>query len=83
MVVHSADGNFAIRQGPWKWIEGKAHPATLPGALKARAVEFYPQLYNLADDPAEKNDVLDQYPDVARRLEALLNEYRQQGNSRP
>ena len=83
MVVHSADGNFAIRQGPWKWIEGKAHPDTTPGALKARAVEFHPQLYNLVDDPAEKNDVLDKHPDVAKRLEALLNKYRQQGYSRP
>jgi arylsulfatase A-like enzyme len=83
VVVHSADGNFAIRQGPWKWIEGKAHPDTTPGVLKARAVEFHPQLYNLADDPAEKNDVLDKHPDVARRLEALLNTYRRQGYSRP
>ena len=83
IVVHSADGNFAIRQGPWKWIEGKAHPDTLPGALKARAGEFHSQLYNLVDDPAEKNDVLDKHPDVAKRLEALLSKYRQQGYSRP
>ena len=83
IVVHSADGNFAIRQGPWKWIEGKAHPDTLPGALKARAVEFRPQLYNLTEDPAEKNDVLDKHTDVARQLEALLNKYREQGYSRP
>ncbi len=82
LVVHSADGNFAIRQGRWKWIEGKAHPDTTPGALKLRAPEFKPQLYNLAQDPAEKTDVLDQYPDVARHLEALLNQYREQGYSR-
>ena len=83
MVVHSADSNFAIRQGPWKWIEGKAHPDTKPGALKARAVEFRPQLYNLRDDPGEKNDLIDTYPDVAKRLEALLNQLRKQGYSRP
>lgn len=22
LIVHSADGTFAIRKGPWKWIEG-------------------------------------------------------------
>ncbi len=22
MIVHSNDGVFAIRKGPWKWIEG-------------------------------------------------------------
>ncbi len=82
IVVHSADGNFAIRQGPWKWIEGKAHPDTTPGALKLRAAEFHPQLYNLAQDPGEKTDVLDTYPDVAKRLEALLNQYRDRGFSR-
>ncbi len=83
LVVHSADGNFAIRQGPWKWIEGKAHPDTTPGALKLRAPEFRPQLYNLVEDPAEKIDVLAKYPEVAQRLEALLNQYREQGFSRP
>jgi arylsulfatase A-like enzyme len=83
MVTHSADGNFGIRQGPWKWIEGKAHPDTVPGALRARAVEFHPQLYNLAKDPGEQNDVLAGNPDVAKRLEALLNQYRHDGWSRP
>jgi len=83
MVVHSADGNFAIRQGPWKWIEGKAHPDTKPGALKARAAEFKPQLYNLREDPGEKNNLIDKYPNVAKRLEALLNQLRKQGYSRP
>jgi arylsulfatase A-like enzyme len=82
MVTHSADGNFAIRQGPWKWIEGKAHPDTLPAALKMRADEFHPQLYNLSKDPGEKTDVLSRNADVAKRLEALLNQYREQAWSR-
>ncbi|MBM3334541.1 hypothetical protein FJY63_07755, partial [Candidatus Sumerlaeota bacterium] len=62
--------------------EGIAHPDTRPGALKARAAEFHPQLYNLAEDPGEKNDVIGKHPDVARRLAALLDKYRQQGFSR-
>jgi arylsulfatase A-like enzyme len=82
MIVHSADGNFAIRRGPWKYIEGKAHPAAKPGALKARAAEFRSQLYHLGEDPAEKRDVLDQNPGVAKRLRALLDKYRAQGHSR-
>ena len=28
LIVHSADGNFAIRRGQWKWIEGDYHPDT-------------------------------------------------------
>lgn len=83
LIFHSADGNFAIREGPWKWIEGKAHPDTKPAALKARAPEFRPQLYNLAEDPGEKNDLLGQHPAVARHLADLLDRYRRQGFSRP
>ncbi len=82
MICHSADGNFAIRQGPWKWIEGKYHPQTKPGVLKARAPEFKPQLYNLKDDPAEQASVLEQNTERAHRLAEQLETYRQQGFSR-
>jgi arylsulfatase A-like enzyme len=82
MIVHSVDGNFAIRQGPWKWIEGKYHPDTRRGAIGQRGDQFKPQLYNLAEDRAEKNDVLTQHPEVVERLVRLLNHYREQGFSR-
>ena len=79
MIVHSADGVFAIRQGPWKWIEGKS--ARQP-PLAARAAECRPQLYNLDDDPAEQKDLAQQNPEVAKRLAELLDQYRQQTHSR-
>ena len=79
MVVHSADGVFAIRQGPWKWIEGKP-VLRQPPAI--RASEFKPQLYNLAEDPAEQHDVAQRYPEVAQRLAKLLDQYRQQKHTR-
>jgi arylsulfatase A-like enzyme len=79
MIVHSADGVFAIRQGPWKWIEGKS--ARQP-PLAARAAECQPQLYNLDDDPAEQKDLSEQHPEVAKRLAKLLDQYRQQTHSR-
>jgi arylsulfatase A-like enzyme len=79
MIVHSADGVFAIRQGPWKWIEGQS---TKPQPPKARAAEFRPQLYNLKNDPAETTDVSAQHPDVVKNLAALLDRYRDGGFSR-
>jgi arylsulfatase A len=79
MVVHSADGVFAIRQGSWKWIEGKP-VLRQPPAI--RASEFKPQLYNLDEDPAEQNDVAQRNPEVAQRLAQLLDQYRQQKCSR-
>jgi arylsulfatase A len=79
LIVHSADGVFGIRQGPWKWIEGVSSKTQPP---KIRSEEFKPQLYNLQDDPKESKDVLPQHPEVAKRLAALLGGYRSSGHSR-
>ncbi len=76
MIVHSADGNFAIRRGQWKWIEGDYHPDTKPGALKLRADQFQSQLYNLAVDVAEASDASAENPQVAQQMAALLERYR-------
>lgn len=82
MITHSADGVFAIRKGPWKWIEGVPVDKIKPGARKARAAEYREQLYNLNDDPAETKDVSAQHPEVVQELRALLNRYRDGGYSR-
>ncbi len=68
MILHSAAGVFAIRRGPWKWIEGV--PAA--GGPRAPPDQRRPQLYHLAEDPAETRDVAADHPDVARELAALL-----------
>ena len=82
MIVHSADGVFAVRKGQWKWIEGIPVEDIRPGARKARAAEYRPQLYNLQDDPGETNDVSVAHPEVVQELAALLNRYRDGGYSR-
>ena len=79
MIVHSADGVFAVRQGPWKWIEGK--PAK-PKPPKMRSDEFHPQLYNLVDDLGETEDVQKANPAVAADLQALLDRCRDGGRTR-
>jgi len=82
LIVHSADGVFAIRKGPWKWIEGVPVEDIKPGARKARAAEYKAQLYNLKDDPAETTDVSAAHPQVVQELSALLERYRAGGYSR-
>jgi len=82
MIVHSADGVFAIRRGPWKYIEGIPVDNIKPGVRKARADEFHAQLYHLQDDPAETKDVSAQHPDVVKELAAWLDRYRDGGYSR-
>ena len=79
-VLHNAEGVFAIRQGPWKLIEERTWDDKLRSPWRAEAVN---QLYNLAADPEEKNNVWEQNPAVAARLKARLNKYREQGFSRP
>lgn len=82
MIVHSADGVFAIRRGPWKWIEGTPVDDIKPGVRKTRADQFRAQLYNTQDDPAEKADASARHPEVVNELRTLLNRYRNGGYSR-
>ena len=79
MILHSPNGNFAIRSGPWKFIEGKASPG-----LKriSRKDELVSQLYNLRIDPGETINLIDQHPEVADQLAGLLDELREKGRSR-
>jgi len=82
MIVHSADGNFAIRRGQWKWIEGTYHPDTRPGAIRLRSDQFHPQLYDLHQDIGETRDVAAEHGQIVSELAKLLNSYRDRGYSR-
>ena len=78
VIVHSPNGNFAIRRGPWKYIEGKPSPT-----LKRvpRRDELHAQLFNLQDDPGEKHNVINKHPDVVNRLAGMLKQQRTDGRS--
>jgi arylsulfatase A-like enzyme len=82
LIEHSADGNFAIRKGPWKWIEGMPVDEINDTARKAHQDQFKPQLFNTADDPQETLDVSAQHPEVVAELSDLLRRYRDGGYSR-
>jgi arylsulfatase A-like enzyme len=84
IIDHSIDGMFTIREGSWKLELGlgsggfsaPAHVDPAPGGPKG-------QLYNLADDPREENNVYLEHPEIVAHLTALLEKYQQQGYSRP
>lgn len=83
-VHHSLDGLFAIRQGPWKLIEGRGSGGfTAPARRAVSAGDPQGQLYHLADDPGETNNLYVEQPEIVRRLQALLDRYRKTGRSRP
>jgi arylsulfatase A len=82
MIIHSADGNFAIRKGPWKWIEGIPVDEIKDGVRKSRKDQFRAQLYNTEADPAESKDISAQHPEIVAELKDLLRRYRDGGYSR-
>ncbi|MCP4861134.1 MAG: sulfatase-like hydrolase/transferase [Planctomycetes bacterium] len=75
-VHHSLNGLFAIRHGNWKYIEGVGSggftqiksPGGGPGG----------QLYDLAKDPGEKNNLWASEPERVADLQARLNALRGQ-----
>ena len=82
MIIHSADGVFAVRKGRWKWIEGVPVEEIKDGVRKIRKDQFRSQLYDTVADPAEKKDVSGEHPEVIAELKDLLRRYRDGGFSR-
>jgi len=82
-VHHSVNGSFAIRKGKWKLIlcpdsGGWSEPK--PGSPEAAELPGF-QLYDLASDPAEQQNLVDNYPDEVRELRELLESYIRTGRS--
>jgi arylsulfatase A-like enzyme len=81
MITHSAEGNFALRRGNWKYIEGiPAVPLDRVPAMRRQ--EMAPQLYDLRQDPGESHNLLPRRPEVAAELKELLNTSRAAGHTR-
>jgi arylsulfatase A len=85
LVHHSVNGSFAIRQGEWKLAlcaDSGGWSAPRPGTKEAAGLPPV-QLYNLAKDPAERQNIQDKHPDVVARLTRLLEKYVADGRSTP
>ncbi len=84
LILQSANGVYALRRGPWKWIDGVplAPPGKKAPAAGPKADQFRPRLVNLADDPGETKDVAAAHPEIARQLAETLRLHRAQGFSR-
>ena len=77
LIEHSQ--RMGVRQGPWKLLTAGR------GKKPAKGTEANPrpELYNLADDIGETNDLAKQYPEKVKELTALLEQVRREGRSRP
>jgi arylsulfatase A-like enzyme len=85
-VHHSINGSFAIRQGDWKLILCPGSGGwSFPRPQDQAALDSLPpvQLYNLADDPAESNNLALIQAEKVNQLKNLLIEYIERGRSTP
>jgi len=78
-VHHSIDGMFAIRKDKWKLILGQGS-----GGWSRKPQEGDPpgQLYDMAADVEETNNLYLDRPDIVRELTTLLEKYKKEGRSR-
>jgi arylsulfatase A-like enzyme len=78
IIHHSINGMFAIRQGKWKFIDGKGSG----GWSAADPNDSAPgQLYDMIADEAETNNLYNTYPEVVKHLKELLQLQKEQGFS--
>ncbi len=83
IVHHSVFGVFSIRRGKWKLIlDTKTSGGWVRPSGKKPEPRTPGQLYNLKEDPYERNDLWNKYPQIVERLTKLLEKYKEQGHSR-
>ncbi|SMO73722.1 sulfatase family protein [Fodinibius sediminis] len=84
VVSVSSRGVKSIQDGRWKLIEGLGSGGfSKPSHVEPGPGDPQGQLYNLAEDPAEQNNLWQDHPDVVQRLRKKLRAFEQRGRSRP
>lgn len=85
VVASSGGGGLAIRKGDWKLecvIDGDGFTSLMAQPTGEEATRYEPaQLYNLADDPGEQNNLIDDYPEKVAELSQLLADHIRRGRS--
>ncbi len=79
MVINDVAGVIAIRLNEWKYIEDKML-RPIPNGRPPR--KPHPQLFNLKQDPVEENNVIAEFPEIAKNMQEMLDRIRVQGSER-
>lgn len=76
IIQQSLRGTLAIIEGEWKYIE----PSNAPEIQKNTGIELGSYktgaLFNIKNDPGEKNNIINEHPEIAGRLAAKLKDSR-------
>jgi arylsulfatase A-like enzyme len=78
VIHHSTKGRFAIRKGDWKFIAAKGSGGWTKGDDGKPS-----QLYHMAKDRKEANNLVDEKPDIAAELTKLLESAVTDGRTTP
>jgi len=81
---NGTSGTYALRVGDWKlhrYESKRARNVVVERTLANTDVPRF-RLFNLAEDPAEKNDVLAQHPEVSEKLKTKLDKIIADSHSR-
>jgi len=78
VVLHSSRGLFAIRSEDWKLIQGKGSGGFSTTPAEEALMNEEGQLYNLKDDPSEKNNLYTTRKDIVKKLSKLLETIKSQ-----
>jgi arylsulfatase A-like enzyme len=77
VVHHSMEGMFAVRHGPWKFVEGRGSGGfSEPVRYEPEPGEPVGQLYNLGEDPGEAVNLYADRPEIVDRLMGTLEAIR-------
>ncbi len=77
VIHHSYEGVFAIRQGPWKLVEGRGSGGfSEPRHYEPQAGEPVGQLYNLDEDLSEELNLYLDRPELVKTLTRTLDAIR-------
>ncbi len=81
---NGSKGNYGYRSGDWKLVRQDSKQArnmVVEKPLENTKVPRF-QLFDLSKDPAEKNNVIEEHPEVAEQMKAQLEEIIASGRSR-
>jgi arylsulfatase A-like enzyme len=85
-VINTYADKWGIRQGDWLYINSSTGGhREMPEAFKKLTgyTDFITEgiLFNMIEDPEQRNNLYDQHPDRVNDLKILLEEYRKAGSS--
>lgn len=87
-VQNTKKNRYAIRVGDWVLIDSYTgeHSKSPEWLKKIEGYLDYPKdnsglLYNLSEDPEQKNNLFAQYPERVKEMQVLLKRYRNSGRS--